>query len=532
MLITELLKKNATLYGDDIALVSVYSNGLIPFDDTSYEAHRSAITWCEFNEKANQVANFYNSIGIGKGNKVGVLLMNCIHWLPIYFGIIKSGAVVVPLNFRYETADIIWSTNFADVDALVLGTRCVKQVQMSLPEIPRIRSYVFVGKEELCPAFATYFKHAFGKSAKSEPNNHFTAEDDAAIYFSSGTTGAPKAVVYTNGTLEAACAREQSIHGQTKNDSFICIPPLYHVGAKLHWMGNLLVGAKGVLLLGFTVPAFFETMSREQVTIAFLLLPWAQDILLNLDTEAIKLENFSLENWRLLHMGAQCIPPSVVRRLKTYFPNLDYDISYGLTESGGPGCLNLGINNLHKLGSVGRPAPGWRAKIVDDKSNETKQGEPGELLVKGPHMMRCYYKDKVTTNSVLVDGWLHTGDVAKKDSDGFYYIVDRKKDIIISGGENIYPVQIEVFLRAYKPVKDVAVFGVRHRRLGEVVVALVELNPGTSCTEEELLEFCKSLPKYKRPRKIVFGDVPRNPTGKIEKFRLREKYSAENLDIV
>jgi acyl-CoA synthetase (AMP-forming)/AMP-acid ligase II len=218
--------------------------------------------------------------------------------------------------------------------------------------------------------------------------------------------------------------------------------------------------------------------------------------------------------------------------LKTYFPNLDYDISYGLTESGGPGCLNLGINNLHKLGSVGRPAPGWRAKIVDDKSNETKQGEPGELLVKGPHMMRCYYKDKVTTNSVLVDGWLHTGDVAKKDSDGFYYIVDRKKDIIISGGENIYPVQIEVFLRAYKPVKDVAVFGVRHRRLGEVVVALVELNPGTSCTEEELLEFCKSLPKYKRPRKIVFGDVPRNPTGKIEKFRLREKYSAENLDIV
>lgn len=458
--------------------------------------------------------------------------MNSIHWLPIYFGIIKSGAVVVPLNFRYDTEDIIWSVNFADIDALVLDARCVKQVEMGLAKMSRIRSYVFVGEEELCPSFATHFKVAFGQSDKSEPNNLITREDDAAIYFSSGTTGAPKAVVYTNGTLEAACIREQTLHRQTKEDTFICIPPLYHVGAKLHWMGNLLVGAKGVLLLGFTVPAFFEAMSREQVTIAFLLLPWAQDILVNLHTGEIKLENYSLDNWRLLHMGAQCIPPSVVRRLKSYFPKLDFDISYGLTESGGPGCLNLGMNNLHKLGSVGRPAPGWMAKVVDEKGEEITEGEPGELLVKGPHMMRCYYKDEGATKSALVDGWLHTGDIARRDSDGFYYIVDRKKDIIISGGENIYPVQIEEFLREYKGVKDVAVFGVCHCRLGEVVVALVELNPGETCTEEELLDFCQSLPKYKRPRKIIFGKVPRNPTGKIEKYKLRKKYTAEKLNIV
>lgn len=531
MLVTELLKKNAALYGDDIALVTVDSDGLIPFDDTSYTSHRSSITWHEFNEKANQVANFYNAIGIGKGSKVGIMLMNCIEWLPIYFGIIKSGAVVVPLNFRYETAEIIWSVNFADVDALILGPRCINQVQMGLKELTRIRSYVFVGSEELCPDFADSFTLAFGKSSKSEPNNHLSAEDDAAIYFSSGTTGAPKAVVYTNGTLEASCKLEHSNHGQIRNDSFICIPPLYHVGAKLHWMGNLLVGAKGVLLLGFTVPAFFETMSREQVTIAFLLMPWAQDILQDLDSGTLKLEGYSLEHWRLLHMGAQYIPPSVVKRLRACFPQLDYDISYGLTESGGPGCIDLGMNNLDKLGSIGRPAAGWEAKIIDDNNEEVSPGEPGELLLKSPNMMRCYYKDEATTNAALEGGWLHTGDIAKKDSQGFYYLVDRKKNIIISGGENIYPVQIEDFLRTFKSVKDVAVFGLCHHRLGEAVVALVELNPGASCTERELLEFCNALPKYKRPKRIFLGNVPRNPTGKIEKVKLRRKYSGEYSSI-
>lgn len=529
MLVTELLKKNARLYSDDIALVSVESNGLIPFDDTSYAAHRCAITWREFNEKANQVANFYNGIGIGKGNKVGMLMRNCIEWLPVYFGIIKSGAVAVPLNFRYQTSDIIRSVKFTGLDALVLDCKCVDQIEKGLTELSRIRSYIFIGEEESCPAFARYVKRTFGQSAKDEPNHHFAAKDDVAIYFSSGTTGEPKAVVYTHGTLEAACMREQSIHGQTNADCFICIPPLYHVGAKFHWIANLLVGAKGILLLGFTVPTFFEVMAREKVTIAFLLLPWAQDILLGLDTGTLKLENYSLGHWRLLHMGAQPIPPKVVRRLNTYFPQLDYDSSYGLTESGGPGCLDLGINNFKKSGSIGRPVAGWKAKAVDCNGREVKEGKIGELLVKGANMMRCYYKNETETMAVKVDGWLHTGDMVKKDSDGFYYLVDRKKDIIIRGGENIYPVPIENFLRSHELVKDVAIFGLPHCRLGEAVVALVELNPGTSCTENELLEFCKSLPKYQRPQKIIFGNVPRNPTGKIEKSKLRKQYASENI---
>ena len=529
MLVTELLEQNAALYGENVALVSIESDSLIPFDDASYASHRSSISWREFNEKANQVANFYNANGIGKGNKVGLLMRNCIEWLPIYFGIIKSGAVVVPLNFRYETADIVWAANFVELDALIFDQKCAKQVKMSIPKLPRLHSYIFVGPEKLCPPFAAHFKIAFDESAKNEPNHLLTPQDDVAIYFSSGTTGIPKAVVYTNATLEASCILEQHNHGQTRDDCFICIPPLYHVGAKFHWMGNLLVGAKGVLLLGFTVSAFFEAMSREQVTISFLLFPWAQDILLSLDSKKLMLSRYSLVHWRMIHMGAQPIPPSVVTRLQSYFPQLAYDISYGLTESGGPGCFDLGANNIRKGGSIGRPSAGWKAMVVDDCGKEVRPGEPGELLVQGSAMMRCYYKNEAATRSALTDGWLHTGDVVMEDADGFYYLIDRKKDIIISGGENIYPAEIEDFLRLHESVKDVAVFGIHHCRLGEAVVALVELNPGAFCTERDLLDFCSILPRYKRPKRVLLGKVPRNQIGKIEKAKLRSRYAKFNF---
>jgi len=532
MLVTDLLRHNAEKFGGDTALVAVDPVAFDPLEGSSYAACRSTLTWQQFYEKTNQIANYYNSIGIGKGSKVSIILRNSLAWLPLYFGIIKAGAVVTPLNYRYNASEIAHSLNYTEADALVFDQRSSPQVQIALEKTPRINSCIFVGENELCPDFALEYEQAFGPSPKHEPNNIIKAEDDVAIYFSSGTTGPPKAVLYTHSTLATACAREVENHGQTKNDCFICIPPLYHVGAKLHWMGNLLVGAKAVLLLRFTIPAFFEAMERERVTIAFLLLPWVQDILFELDNGNLKLEKYNLHYWRLLHMGAQPIPPVVARRILAYLPQLDFDVSYGLTESGGPGCLNLGIKNLHKLGSVGRPAPGWQAKIVDDNGREVPPETPGELLVKGPDMMRCYFKNEKATKATLVDGWLHTGDIAKKDADGFYYIIDRKKDVIISGGENIFPADIEDFLRSHPAIKDVAVFGLPHCRLGEVVAALVEVKPGYSCAENELHCFCEALPKCKRPSKIFFGTVPRNYTGKIEKAKLRQKYADAAKDPV
>ncbi|MDD4543564.1 MAG: class I adenylate-forming enzyme family protein, partial [Clostridia bacterium] len=209
---------------------------------------------------------------------------------------------------------------------------------------------------------------------------------------------------------------------------------------------------------------------------------------------------------------------------KEYFPGHEYDTNYGLSESIGPGCVHLGIENIHKVGAIGVPGYGWMTKIVDDEGQQVKQGDVGELAVKGPGVMKCYYNDKEATDAVLKDGWLYTGDMAKMDDEGFIYLVDRKKDVIITGGENIYPVQIEDFLRSHRAIKDVAVIGLPDKRVGEIAAAVVELKKGHICTKEDLDTFCEALPRYKRPRVIIFDNVPRNPTGKIEKPKIREKY--------
>jgi len=204
---------------------------------------------------------------------------------------------------------------------------------------------------------------------------------------------------------------------------------------------------------------------------------------------------------------------------------MDYDTNFGLSESTGPGCIHLGIGNEHKIGAIGIPGFNWEFKIVDEKGNNVKPGEPGELCVRGNGVMREYYKNPEATAKALIDGWLYSGDMAKVDEDGFVWLVDRKKDVIITGGENVFPVEVEDFLYTNPDIKDAAAIGLPDERLGEIVAVVVELKEGRSMTDEQLLKFCEPLPKYKRPRKIFFGAVPRNPTGKIEKPKLRKQYS-------
>jgi acyl-CoA synthetase (AMP-forming)/AMP-acid ligase II len=226
-----------------------------------------------------------------------------------------------------------------------------------------------------------------------------------------------------------------------------------------------------------------------------------------------------------MHIGAQPVPPAIVKRWLKIFPKQQYDTDYGLSESIGPGCVHLGVDNLRKLGAIGKAGYGWRTKVVTPDGEKAPRGEIGELCVKGPGVMEKYYKNAKATAETLRDGWLLTGDMVREDEDGFIHIVDRKKDVIITGGENIYPVQVEDFFHKSPLVKDIAVIGVPDARLGEIAIAIVSLSEGATHARRELEKFALGLPRYKRPRKIIFGDVPRNPTGKIEKVKLREKYS-------
>jgi acyl-CoA synthetase (AMP-forming)/AMP-acid ligase II len=497
-------------------------------EPTAEPYYRREITWSIFNEKANRFANALLSRGIKKGDKVAILLMNCLEWLPIYFGVLKTGALAVPLNFRYTAEEIEYCVKLAEADMLVFGPEFIGRVEEIADRINKNRLMIYYGNG-LCPSFAESYTEMTADSSSRTPDITLTDSDDGAIYFSSGTTGFPKAILHKHQSLMHACAVEQNHHGQTRDDVFLCIPPLYHTGAKMHWFGSFLAGSKAVILKGTKPEYILDAVSKEQCTIVWLLVPWAQDILNALDSGALKLEDYKLDQWRLMHIGAQPVPRSLIKRWLEYFPNHQYDTNYGLSESIGPGCVHLGVENVHKVGAIGVPGYGWEVKIVDENGETVKRGDVGELCVKGPGVMSCYYNDPKATAEVLRDGWLFTGDVAQEDEDGFIFLVDRKKDVIITGGENLYPVQIEDFLSAYTPVKDVAVIGLPDKRLGEIAAAIIELKPGFSCTEEDIATFCAQLPRYKRPRKIIFANVPRNPTGKIEKPKLREMYGAASL---
>lgn len=537
MPITDILEKNCRLYGDDVALVEI--NPEMPetkrttwkeFDliEPSRAAYyRREITWNVFNEKANRFANLLIERGIKKGEKVGILLMNCLEWLPIYFGILKTGALAVPLNFRYSADEIKYCVELAEIDILVFGPEFIGRVEEIADEISKGRLLYFVG--DGCPGFAEDYNAHTANCSSQSPKIDVNDDDEAAIYFSSGTTGFPKAILHNHESLMHAAKAEQNHHGQTKDDVFLCIPPLYHTGAKMHWFGSLLTGGKAVLLKGTSPKTILQAVSEEHCTIVWLLVPWAQDLLLALDNKELDIADYDLDQWRLMHIGAQPVPPSLIKHWKEYFPHHQYDTNYGLSESIGPGCVHLGVDNIDKVGAIGKAGYGWEAKIIDEQGETVKQGETGELAVKGPGVMTCYYRDPKATAEVLHDGWLYTGDMAMEDEDGFIFLVDRKKDVIISGGENIYPVQIEDFLCTNEAILDVAVIGLADHRLGEISAAIIELKPGVECTEEDIQEFCKKLPRYKRPRKIIFADVPRNPTGKIEKPKLREKYGATHL---
>ncbi|MDD6478261.1 MAG: AMP-binding protein [Oscillospiraceae bacterium] len=537
MPITEILQKNADFYPNDVSLVEInpksYENSRMTWQEYSLivnnpnEAYRKEITWGEFNKKANRFANLLLTRGIKKGDKVAILLMNCMEWLPIYFGVLKTGAMAVPLNYRYAADEIKYCLDLADVDFIVFGPEFTGRVETICNKVSRIKTWLYLGED--CPSFAESYDDLVAYCSAKNPAIKLCDDDFAAIYFSSGTTGFPKAIIHKHRSLMHAAMTEQNHHSQTKDDVFLCIPPLYHTGAKMHWFGSFLVGGKAVILKGIKPEWILKAVSDEGCSIVWLLVPWAQDILDAVERGEINLEDYDLSKWRLMHIGAQPVPPSLIKRWKQHFPNHSYDTNYGLSESIGPGCVHLGVENEHKVGAIGKAGFGWETKIVDEKGNTVERGEVGELAVKGPGVMTAYYKDEKATAEVLRGEWLHTGDMACEDEDGFIFLVDRKKDVIISGGENLYPVQIEDFLRRHDKISDVAVIGLPDARLGEIAAAIIQIKDGLSATEAEIEEFCLDLPRYKRPRKIIFADVPRNPTGKIEKPKLREKYCGESV---
>jgi long-chain acyl-CoA synthetase len=517
MNIIDAIVKQARCFPDEPAFVEVRPvSGL-----------RRETTWRRFSERTHRFSGSLSALGAKKGEKVFILGKNSLDWLEAYFAVLATGAWAAPLNFRFTDDDIRFCAKTAEPVIFIFEEEYAQRVMNLRNDLPSVRSYVSLNGKGFEGAKA--MEDLIDAGSPMGPGVDLEDDQEAALYFTSGTTGAPKPVLVQHKALMCSALTEATNHRLVQPDRFLMMPPMYHVAIG-HMLGVMLVGGCSVLLTEQIDPkTMVETIAKERISVAFLLVPWGIDLLEAFDKGKLKMADYDLSNWRLTHMGAQPIPPSLVHHLKDYFPQMGYDTSYGLSESMGPGVIHLGMENERKVGAIGKAGLLWDVRIVNEREEDLPQGEVGEVVVKGPGVMKEYYKNPGLTASTIRKGWLHTGDLGRFDEEGFVYLVDRKKDLIISGGENIYPVEIEEVLIKHEKVRDCAVIGIPHDRLVEVACAVVEPVEGLVLTEEEVRLYCeKSLPRYKRPYRIVIDKVPRNATGKLEKPKLREKYGKGN----
>jgi acyl-CoA synthetase (AMP-forming)/AMP-acid ligase II len=514
--IVDLVYRNARIYPDETAFVEIRPVSKI----------KKVISWKQFDERTNSLANALIERGVRKGDRVFMMAKNSISLLEAYFGIIKTGAWVNPLNFRFTDENIGYCAAVAEPVCFIFDEEYAQRIHANRLRLPSVKRYICIGGNGI--GDMENMQHVVEETPVLPTGIDLKDEDECGLYFTSGTTGAPKPILLLHKNLLCPAVNEVTNLSLKKEDTLLMMPPLYHVSIG-HLFGSMLVGAKTVVLTEMVSPQYiFEAIHNEGIKVIFSLVPWTLDILEALDKGKLKREDYNLKGWHILQMGAQPIPTNLIRRWKEYFPHMECHNTYGLSESTGPGTIHNKIEDESKIGAIGKPGLLWDARIVNEKDEDVPRGEVGEIIVKGMGVMKEYYKNPSLTEKTIVNGWLHTGDLAQMDKDGYIYLVDRKKDLVISGGENVYPVEVEEVIQKHPKVRDVAIIGTPDERLGEIVTAIIQPIADGALTVEEMKAFCdENLPRYKRPRKIIFDSVPRNPTGKIEKPKLREKYGTK-----
>lgn len=489
---------------------------------------RRTLTWKEFNDEINRTANFLSKkLGIQHNDFVMHLQNNSLEWMITYYAIIRLGAIVVPLNFRFESSDILYAANVCKPKAFLFGSEFLPVVIPIKKELLSVKNYICLGDYISDDKDLIDFKNIQEYQDISNAMVETNIFHDLAMMFTSGTTGRPKPVIHTHFSLNNTAIGNGMTYFVQKNDNYLLFLPLYHSGTMFLWAPFYVTGAVGTILKDFKKPEWIiETIEREKCTDTLFVVPIATLILNAIAKGDLKLSDYDLSSWKYMEIGAQPVPFDIMKSLEKALPCKVSNI-YGITEGGGGGTFNLYPEDiLKKPGSIGKPTFGVEGKILNEKDEEVEPNIVGELVFKTPRMMKEYYSNQIQTNKTLKNGWLYTGDLLKMDEDGYFYIVDRKKDMIISGGENIFPVEIEDALMEHPDIDDIACIGYPDDRLVEIALAVVQTKSDKKLSEEEIIEFAKTkLALYKVPRKIIFDDVPRNPTGKLMKPYLREKYS-------
>ncbi|MHB1419187.1 MAG: long-chain-fatty-acid--CoA ligase [Bacillota bacterium] len=499
----ELTAKNARKFADREALV---------FKDKRY-------TWKQLDERVNRLANALISLGVKKDEKVASLFFNCSEIVECYFGVAKASAVSVPVNFRLAPREIEYILNNSDCTVLILDQRFLPAIQQIRDGLPLVRHFIVLG-EKITEGMLNY-EPLLATHSPVRPEIVVENEDNALIMYTSGTTGKPKGAVLThhNSLFNAVTIGSQISLKHT--DINLCTAPLFHTAALCSTLFFAHAGGKTVIMENFDPRLVLENVAREKVTYLFLV-PAMWIAVLQLPD----LDQFECSNLRIAGTGAAIMPIEIKKKIMNQFPNVGIFDTFGQTEMS-PCTTTLRPEFAEsKQGSVGQALPMVEIRVVDDEMNDVPTGHVGEIVYRGPNTMKEYYKNPEATLETFKGGWFHSGDMVRIDEEGFVFIVDRKKDMIISGGENIYPAEVEAAIHINPKVLEAAVIGVPDEKWGESVKAVVVLKYGEAMTGDELIDFCtQHLARYKRPRSVDFIDaLPRNPSGKVLKTELRKVY--------
>jgi acyl-CoA synthetase (AMP-forming)/AMP-acid ligase II len=491
-------------------------------------------TFAELSERVNRLANALLGLGIEKGNVVAILEVNCNQYMEVYYAGAKTGAIFVPLNFRAKKDELVHMLNNSEANVLFVGERYVDQVNSMRPELPLIKHYISIESKQ---DGMFYYEELLASASAEEVFSDIADDDTTILMYTAGTTGLPKGVPLPHNSFSVYMLQNVNPADPDTDETNLLTVPLYHVAGIQAMLAATYGGRTLAMMRQFDVDEWLETVQREKANRAMLVPTMLKRVIDHPD-----FDKYDLSSLKVITYGAAPMPFEVIKKAIEVLPGVNFINAFGQTETAstittlGPqdhiieGTEEEKEKKLRRLtSSIGRPMSDIEMKIIDEAGNELPLGELGEIVARGPRLMSGYWKDaEKTAKTMTKDGWLHTGDMGYRDEEGYFYLAGRGDDLIIRGGENISPVEVENALYAHPAVEEAAVIGIPDPEWGEDPRAIVVLKKGMAATAEELMEFCRQrLSSFKRPRSVVFVDeLPRTSTGKVLKRVLREQYGA------
>jgi long-chain acyl-CoA synthetase len=504
----------------------IHRNALLYPNQEAFVYGATRITFSEFNSDVNKSINALHIMGVRKGDVIGILSWNNLEYAYIYGTAMKGGFIASPFNPRLKADELDYLINYSEANTLFVGPELLEIASSLKKRLPKVKNYICLEGSALG---MTAYSDLLASQSGEEPDVQVDEDDPVCIIYTSGTTGTPRGALYTHRCFIDDSQALVTDIGLQPGDKRVLITPLFHIAGNTHFRSSMYVGGCIIIMKFFDPTATLLTIQNERATHMDMVPTHLAAMLSTPDPD-----KYDIGSMKLLMYGGSPMPLEVLKKGIKVFGHIFVEL-YGQSESGSAishlsredhDVLDRPEDEQRKLMSAGRPDIGVQIRIVDEKENDVQPGEIGEIIVRSKHIMVEYWHRPDETRETIVNGWLHTGDMGYYDEEGYFYIVARKKDMIISGGENVYPREVEEVLYRHPAVLEAAVIGIPDPYWVEKVHAVLVLREGASTSAEEIIAFCKkNIAGYKTPKSVEFVDsLPKNAAGKILKRELREKY--------